>query len=220
VSGQLAAVVWDDLAAVAFHKEKTAARRLAARIGVTLGAALHQVLVAAALPSSIAELVTERQHEVARLSARRTCRMQQQAEVRQRKQVTPCQSLGQWHAWFDGSASPNPGHIGIGAVLLSPQGKFADISQAGGIGDSSEAEYLALIAVLELAVTQKVETLLVFGDSRIVIDDIIGVHLVAALAEYRRQAQHLQRCIGSITFCWIPRVKNARADCLARRRGK
>ena len=220
MTGPILDVAPENLAALAFHKEKTQARRIAARTGVTLDAALQQVLIAAALPRSIAELVADRQHEVARQAVRRMLRKHHQAEVRQRTQSVPCLSPARWQGWFDGSASPNPGHIGVGAVLLSPQGVFSDISRSGGIGDSSEAEYLALIALLEMAVTQQVATLSVFGDSRIVIEDIIGVRLVAILADYRRQAQHLSQRIGDITFCWIPRAKNARADCLASRRGK
>ena len=213
-------VVPEDWASLAFHKEKTQARRIAASIGITFSDALQQVLMTTALPRSIAELVADRQNDIARKTARRTLRKQQQADAFQRKQAMPSVSPTHWYAWFDGSASPNPGRIGIGGVIRSPQGEFAEISRAIGVGDSSEAEYLALIAVLELVAMQRAKNLVVFGDSRIVIDDVTGVHLASVLTEYRLQAQSFLECIGNVSFCWIPRAKNARADGLATRRSK
>ena len=213
-------VVSEDWTAVAFHTEKTQARRIAARTGIGFDDALQQILAATALPRSFAELVSERQHDMAQQAARRTLRKQQQVMALQLKQVALCPSPMQWHAWFDGSASPNPGTICVGGVLRSPEGEVAEISRDGGIGDSSEAEYLALIAVLELAKRQQVKNLVVFGDSRIVIDDITGMHVVPVLTEHRRQAHYLRQCIGDVVFRWIPRAKNSRADGLASRRAK
>lgn len=205
-----------DLSALAFHKEKTSAKRLAARTGVTESAALHQVLSLAALPGSLSQLIATRQHSVAQQSARRDLHKQQQADAWQRKQTLRWPQTAQWQGWFDGSASPNPGQITVGAVLKSPSGVQTDISRSEGEGDSNEAEYLALLAVLEEAVLQHVTTMSVYGDSRIVIEDVTGVHLVAALAPYRCRAQRLQTHFSDIQFHWIPRAKNSRADALAR----
>ena len=33
-----------------------------------------------------------------------------------------------WQVWFDGSALPNPGKIGIGAVLIAPDGRSEEKS--------------------------------------------------------------------------------------------
>lgn len=205
-----------DLSLIAFHKEKTGAKRLATRTGVTESAALHQVLSSVALPGSLSELITKRQQALAQHAARRELCKQQQATAWQRKQTLRWPQTGQWQAWFDGSASPNPGQITIGAVLKSPDGIHTDISRFEGVGDSNEAEYLALIAVLEEAALQQVTTMSVYGDSRIVIEDVIGVHLVAALAPYRCRVQQLQTYFSEIRFQWIPRAKNSRADALAR----
>lgn len=205
-----------DLVAVAFHKEKTAAKRLSARTGVTGDEALRQVLCAAALPGSIVELVAVRRHAIAQQIARDQLRRQQQAAVRQRKRALSGSQAGRWQAWFDGSAVPNPGRLGLGAVLQSPHGVVTEMSRAGGHGDSNDAEYLALITVLEEAVMQRVTTLSIYGDSRIVIDDVAGVHVVTGLELFRREAQCLLEGIGDITFHWIPRAKNCYADALAR----
>jgi ribonuclease HI len=56
-----------------------------------------------------------------------------------------------WRGWFDGSAHPNPGQIGIGALLCGPDGQRVEISRRAGHGSSSDAEYLALTALLEAA---------------------------------------------------------------------
>ena len=77
-----------------------------------------------------------------------------------------------WLAWFDGSALPNPGRIGIGALLRGPQGQVVEISRRAGEGSSSEAEYLALIALLEAALLHQPAQLTVHGDSQVVIDDL------------------------------------------------
>ena len=53
-----------------------------------------------------------------------------------------------WRGWFDGSAHPNPGKLGIGALLLGPNGERIEVSEAAGHGSSSDAEYAALTAVL------------------------------------------------------------------------
>lgn len=205
-----------DLATIAFHKEKVSARRLAARTETTAYDALQQVLQAVASPKSLSELIAERQHARAQQADRRENRRQQQADARHRKHALRWPPTALWQGWFDGSASPNPGHLGLGAVLCGPLGVVSEISRNGGIGDSNDAEYLALIVLLEEAVTLKIAALSIYGDSRIVIDDVTGVHLVEAFCGYRCQALRLRERIGKISFQWIPRAKNSCADQLAR----
>lgn len=205
-----------DLAVFAFHREKTAARRLAARIGVTEGDALRRVLCAVASPKLLCELISDRQQALAQQTARRDHRRQQQADTRRCKEALRWPQAAQWQGWFDGSASPNPGRIGVGAVLCGPLGIVTEISRHVGIGDSNDAEYRALLILLEEAVAKNISALSVYGDSRIVIDDVTGVHLVESLAQYRCQALALQERIGKIRFRWIPRAKNGHADRLAR----
>ena len=128
-----------DLSLIAFHKEKTGARLLATRTGVTESAALHQVLSSVALPGSLSELITKRHQALAQHAARRELCKQQQATAWQRKQTLRWPQTEHWQAWFDGSATPNPGQIAIGAVLKSPDGIHTDIGRSKGIGDSNEA---------------------------------------------------------------------------------
>lgn len=217
-------IAYAELVSAAYHREKVAARRSAAQTALSYEEALCQVLSDVAAPRSMAELVAERRLAMTQQISRDHHRKQQQADTRQRKQSMREPRVGQWHGWFDGSATPNPGRIGVGAVLCSPLGIVTEISCLGGDGDSNDAEYLALIALLEEAAREQVDTLTIYGDSRIVIEDVSGVRLVAALESLRYQAQRLMtqivsqnvKDIGGITFQWIPRAKNCRADALAR----
>ena len=206
-----------ELDAIAFKKEKSHAKRFAARSGIALCDALRQVLCAAALPRSLSELITDRRLAIAQQAARRQLRKLQQADAWQRKQTSRQPPVTHWQGWFDGSASPNPGQIGIGAVLRSPSDDFIDISRVGDLGDSSQAEYLALLALLGAASQQGVTALTIYGDSRTVIDDVTDAHRVESLAAYRCDAQQLCAAIGEVEFRWIPRAQNSRADGLSQK---
>jgi ribonuclease HI len=56
----------------------------------------------------------------------------------------------------------------------------------------------------------------VYGDSRVVIDDLLGPDGASApsLRAFRREALRLAALIG-VRFSWIPRHRNQRADRLA-----
>lgn len=217
MNGPAAEVACAELDAIAFKKEKSHARRFAARSGVAICDALRQVLCAAASPRSLAELITDRRLVIEKQDARRQLRKLQQADAWQRKRTSRRPPVTHWQGWFDGSASPNPGQIGIGAVLRSPFNEFIDISRVGGLGDSSQAEYLALLALLGAASLQGVIVLTIYGDSRTVIDDVTDAHRVESLAAYRCDAQQLCAAIGEVEFRWIPRAQNSRADGLSQK---
>jgi ribonuclease HI len=138
----------------------------------------------------------------------------------QRKQG-PLAAPDTWQAWFDGSARPNPGACAIGALLRSPAGKTIEITRTAGYGNSSEAEYRALIAVLEAALHEKPPALAVYGDSQVVIDDVNGPEHAAAqaLLPYRSAVHALLAQLGTVTLRWIPRHRNTAADALSQRAG-
>ncbi len=125
---------------------------------------------------------------------------------------------GAWIGWFDGSALPNPGRIGIGGVLKGPGGERVEISVAAGYGDSSAAEYLALIALLDAARQAGAARLDIFGDSRVVIDDMaVPPHEgIRTLAHHADRARTLVGAIGTVRIRWIPRERNGDADALSR----
>jgi ribonuclease HI len=122
-----------------------------------------------------------------------------------------------WMAWFDGSARPNPGRIGIGGVLREPDGKLHEHYAAAGHGDSNEAEYLALIAVLEMAVKLGAAPLVIYGDSRVVIDSLSSTSHAGTLSDYHARAGALLAQLPEVTLRWIPRHRNAVADALSQR---
>jgi len=126
---------------------------------------------------------------------------------------------GAWRAWFDGSARPNPGRCGIGALLKGPGGEQLEISRPAGYGNSSEAEYRALIALLQAAIKHGAHGLTIYGDSKVVVDDVNGPDQASArsLRSYRGQARALLAQLRDATLRWIPRHKNGEADALSQR---
>ena len=122
-----------------------------------------------------------------------------------------------WRAWFDGSAHPNPGRIGIGALLAGPFGERVEISRRAGHGTSGDAEYLALIAALEKAVELGVAELLVYGDSQVVVHDVLVTPQsgARALEQHRARAGQLMEAIAQVHVRWVPRHKNGEADRLS-----
>jgi ribonuclease HI len=122
-----------------------------------------------------------------------------------------------WRAWFDGSAHPNPGRIGIGVLLAGPAGERVEISRRAGHGSSGDAEYLALIAALEKAVELGVAELLVVGDSQVVVHDVLlSPHAGAkSLEEHRARVVQLMAAMARVHLRWVPRHRNGDADRLS-----
>ena len=203
---------------IAYKGERAASRRLAAAQGLSDEQALRRTLELKAGQAGLAALVDARtvdqQAQASRSAARDALR--EQARLRQARRHEGTAST--WRAWFDGSARPNPGRCGIGARLEGPDGSV-EISQPAGYGNSSEAEYRALIALLEAAVAHGVSSLTVYGDSQVVIGDVSGPDTAAArsLDEYRAAARALMARIDGLTLRWIPRHKNTQADALSQR---
>ena len=209
----------DHLLAAANRTELAASRRLALRAQLPLEAALRQTLEeragAAGLPVLLAERSALRGAEAARVLARSAARAAARTAQRTRHDGAPTA----WRAWFDGSARPNPGHCGIGALLRGPHGELVELSRAAGYGNSSEAEYLALIAVLEAAVEHGAAGLTVYGDSQVVIGDVNGDPAAGApaLRTYRERAHALLALLPGATLRWVPRHRNSEADALSQR---
>jgi ribonuclease HI len=203
---------------IAYKSERTASRRLAAASGLSDEQALRRTLELKAGKAGLAALVeartADRLAEARRNDARAAVREAARARQAQRHDGAP----STWRAWFDGSARPNPGRCGIGARLEGPDGAV-EISQPAGYGNSSEAEYRALIALLEAAAARGVSSLTVYGDSQVVIGDVTGPDLDAApaLHDYRATARALMARIEGLQLRWVPRHKNTQADALSQR---
>ena len=182
--------------------------------------ALRQTLAAVAGTQTLESLVQKREERAEQERAKLGLRRTQKADARAKKAETLQPDPSFWLAWFDGSSHPNPGKLGIGGVLRSPAGETLEICRMAGHGDSNEAEYMALIAVLEAAIAAGAEQLVVYGDSRVVLDTVGAPALsvqVAHLQDLALQARQLAAQIASLSWRWIPRQKNAAADALSQR---
>ena len=137
------------------------------------------------------------------------------AEKLARQPVTT--SPAAWRAWFDGSAHPNPGRIGIGVLLSGPAGERVEICRRAGHGSSGDAEYLALIAALEKAVELGVAELLVYGDSSTSCTTtwLSPQAGAKALEEHRARVGHLMAALALVNVRWVPRHRNGDADRLS-----
>jgi ribonuclease HI len=204
----------------AFHNERVAARRQALAQGIPEAQALQAVLAQAAARggfADIAALLAERARvsnlDQQRRAAKAALRHAEQLARKARRE--PAAGAG-WRAWFDGSATPNPGLIGLGALLCGPRGERVEISRRAGHGSSSDAEYLALIALLEAALAARATPLAISGDSQVVIGDVGSAGAAAkGMAAYRAQVRALMAQVGDVTLRWVPRHRNGDADRLS-----
>ena len=208
---------FDQLIAAAYKTERVISRRLARHSGLPETQALKLTLERSAgvlgLPHLLAMREQARQADGDRLAAK----AQDKAAILALKKHKNSPDPTAWVAWFDGSAHPNPGKLGIGGVLKGPHGELLEISRRAGNGDSCEAEYLALIAVLEAAIDLQPALLVVFGDSQVVIDDVNRQTGIGArgLHGLRARVMKLIALMTNVELRWIPRHKNAAADRLS-----
>jgi ribonuclease HI len=210
---------FEQLSALAFHVEKVASRRLALKLSLSPEQALRQTLESVAGPAGLPQMLAQRENQRVAQAARQTAKRQASLDARNARLAQQQAPLGAWLAWFDGSAHPNPGHCGIGGLLRAPDGREFEISRDAGHGSSSDAEYLALIAVLEQALPMQPALLVVYGDSQVVINDASRVDGLAApgLQLHRAKARALIAALPQVQLRWIPRHKNAAADALSQR---
>ncbi len=208
----------EHLMAAASHADMVASRRLAKRDGATLADAVRRTLTAAAGAAGLAALLDERERirraEVAARDERQRAQARRLAAKRAKNAAPP----GAWTGWFDGSAHPNPGRLGIGALLTGPAGERIEVSRRAGHGNSGQAEYLALIALLEAALPLGLAQLVVYGDSRVVIDDVNRRHEgrgASGLEPHLARVVQLIAQLGELSLVWIPRHKNGAADRLS-----
>jgi ribonuclease HI len=118
----------------------------------------------------------------------------------------------------DGAARGNPGPAAIGATIKDEQGKLmASISRRIGSTTNNQAEYRAIIAALEKAVSIGIKHVAINSDSELVVKQLNGRYRVKK-STLRPLYQKIVQLIGSLegfTITHVPRSRNVEADMLA-----
>jgi len=120
--------------------------------------------------------------------------------------------------YTDGSSRGNPGPAGIGVLLRQESTGFEEeLSRFIGTATSNEAEYLALIEGLKLALESRARKLVHLSDSELLVRQLEGSYKVKApgLKTLFGEARSLILQFGSFRTQYIPREENRRADKLA-----
>jgi ribonuclease HI len=124
-----------------------------------------------------------------------------------------------WLIHCDGSAIPNPGRMGLGAVWTAPDGTHHTLSQvAPGTGCNNEAEVRALIAALQALQVQGADGLRLHCDNSVVVEQVSSstAKPIARLADLFDEARALLAGFADARLVWIPGHRNGEADALAR----
>ena len=118
----------------------------------------------------------------------------------------------------DGASQGNPGLAAIGAIIKDEQGRvITSISQGIGRTTNNQAEYRAIIAALENAVSLGASQVDMRSDSELVVRQINGRYRVknASLKPLYQKVKQLQSQLKGFTITHIPRQQNTEADRLA-----
>jgi ribonuclease HI len=131
---------------------------------------------------------------------------------------SPAGTPGRWTVYVDGAARGNPGPAAAGALILDAEGTTVlRISQRLGRLPNNQAEYQALLLVLNALRPHAPPTVLVRMDSELVVRQLNGQYRVKdpTLQVLHGRVQALRRTLGTVTFEHVPRAQNAEADRLA-----
>lgn len=121
-------------------------------------------------------------------------------------------------AHIDGGARGNPGPAGYGVVIEDHAGRMLDeIAHYLGRGTNNVAEYSALLAALEYALSHRFRAVKILSDSELLVRQIRGEYKVrnAALLELYQKAKAMIRELDWFQIEHIAREHNREADRLA-----
>lgn len=128
------------------------------------------------------------------------------------------------HAYIDGASKGNPGKAGAGAMIKNPVLNFQiPLAKFLGIATNNQAEYSALILLLQFLIEHKSEfadctNLMVFSDSELLVRQMNGKYKIKSpnIIKYHIQVRKLiEHCGMKVSFQHIPREDNREADQLA-----
>ena len=123
---------------------------------------------------------------------------------------------------FIDGASDSENNGGIGIILKSDGKEVENISRSVGKKTNNEAEYLAMIAGLELALNNNFNDIKIYSDSELLVNQINGKYKVKAknLMPLFNQVIDVLDEFKKYEITWIPRDKNSSADDLAKQGSK
>ncbi|MBX0321750.1 reverse transcriptase-like protein [Halomicroarcula sp. F13] len=124
---------------------------------------------------------------------------------------------GRVHAYFDGACRGNPGPASVGYVLVDDSGIVAEGGETIGRATNNQAEYAALVKVLEVAADFGFDEVHVRGDSELIVKQVRGEWNTndPDLREKRVRVRELLTQFDEWDIEHVPREINDRADQLA-----
>ena len=127
-------------------------------------------------------------------------------------------SNNNYHLFFDGASKGNPGAASVGYHITSADAdKIISNSLFIGIKTNNAAEYLALIYGLRTASNLGIKNLSVYGDSKLIINQVAGDYKIKSpqLYGYWKEANKGTKLFDKIELKHIDREYNTIADKLA-----
>jgi len=119
--------------------------------------------------------------------------------------------------YIDGASKGNPGHSGVGVVILQDGETIKNISEYIGKATNNVAEYTALIYGLQDCLMQKADGVDIKTDSQLLYRQIKKIYKIKSqnIAGLFNQAMLLMSAFKEVDIKHIPREKNRGADKLA-----
>jgi ribonuclease HI len=119
--------------------------------------------------------------------------------------------------YTDGAARGNPGPAAIGVALKDAAGNnVATISRTLGVKTNNQAEYMAVIAGVEKAISLGAKQVILKSDSELIVRQLMGQYKVknADLKELYQKVVALTGRLEKFSALNIPREQNKQADAL------
>ena len=120
--------------------------------------------------------------------------------------------------YIDGAAMPDGQGAGIGGVCYKSEKKIFSFSEFIGNRTNNEAEYFALIQGLSHALEKEIQSITIYSDSQLIVNQINGKYQVKneRMILCYQKATNILSNFNSWTLIHIPREKNKEADFLSK----
>lgn len=119
--------------------------------------------------------------------------------------------------YIDGSSRGNPGPSGVGVIIYDNKRVIEKVSSYIGRATNNISEYKALILALQYAKRVESESLTIFSDSELMLNQINGRYIVKdkVLKMLYNEAKELINGFRDVALLHIPRECNKEANKLA-----